>query len=79
MKGVALGGGSEWFMKLKLGFSDGLDPVRDIYNLNSILIIWQHKMATGVKIFTIDFELFSGGCGPWGWVRVGYEVETRLC
>ena len=30
MKGVAPGGGSEWFMKLKLGFSDGLDPVRDI-------------------------------------------------
>ena len=23
-------------------------------------------MATGVKIFTLDLELFPSGCGPWG-------------
>ena len=44
--GVAHGGGSEWVMKLKLGFVDHLDLAGCIPYPKYVRNHWHHKMAT---------------------------------
>ena len=44
--GVAPGGGSEWVMKLKLGFVDHLDLAGCIPYPKYVRNHWHHKMAT---------------------------------
>ena len=64
-------GGSEWVMKWRLSFSDGLDSqLLSISKKNSILIIRLHKMAIGINIFTLDFELFKHE--SWAWHQLGW-------